>query len=287
MARMRYEHGVRTVLSDLVTLPYLRRSLLMIALLSVPAGMLGAWIVVRRMAFFTHTVGQATFPALVVAAVAGWSLLGASVVAAVAVALAMAALSRRPELADGAGVALVLATGLAIGAVLVSNVHDPGVGANTLLFGSVLAVTDQDIAVGVAVAALTLAGLAAAFRGLVAAAFDRDVALAAGRRRTQVTEVLLLVLLAVAVAVSVRIVGSLLVAGLFLIPAATARLVVHRVAPLMVGATALCLVEGVAGLPIADAADLPPGAAIAATTATVFIVTALASGALTRRTATA
>lgn len=272
-------------LSDLWTLPYLQRALTMLLLLAVPAGTLGAWVVVRRMAFFTHAVGQAAFPALVVAALAGWSLLGASIAAAIVVALVMAWLGRHHRMSEGAASALVLSTGLALGAVLVSDVHDPGVSITTLLFGSVLATTDQDLVAAAVVAALTLAGLTASFRPLVAAAFDRDVALAASRSRTRVAELLLLVLLAVAVAVSVRIVGSLLVAGLFLIPAATVRLVVGRMVPLMIGSTALAAVEGMLGLAIANATDAPPGATIAALAAAVFCLTAVGDAAFARHAA--
>ncbi len=50
-------------------LPYMQRALAELALLSVPAGLLGAWIVLRRLAFYTHAVGTATFPGLVVASV--------------------------------------------------------------------------------------------------------------------------------------------------------------------------------------------------------------------------
>ena len=47
--------------------PYLQRAVLEIALLAVPAGLLGSWIVLRRLAFFTHAVGTVSFPALVLA----------------------------------------------------------------------------------------------------------------------------------------------------------------------------------------------------------------------------
>ena len=52
---------------DLADLPFLREALFELILLAVPGGVLGAWIVLRRLAFFTHAVGSATFPGLVVA----------------------------------------------------------------------------------------------------------------------------------------------------------------------------------------------------------------------------
>jgi len=58
---------------DLVELPYMRTALFELALLAVAAGVLGAWIVLRRLAFFSHAVGTATFPGLVVADASGIS----------------------------------------------------------------------------------------------------------------------------------------------------------------------------------------------------------------------
>src|SRR3954462_7619705 len=72
---------------DLLDLPFMRTATIEVLLLGVAGGLLGAWIVLRRLAFFAHAVGGATFPGLVVADAAGIRPL----VAALAVALAYAA----------------------------------------------------------------------------------------------------------------------------------------------------------------------------------------------------
>src|SRR3954469_20281982 len=71
---------------DLVDLPFLRTATLEVLLLAVAGGLLGAWIVLRRLAFFAHSVGGATFPGLVVADATGTR----PIIAALAVALAYA-----------------------------------------------------------------------------------------------------------------------------------------------------------------------------------------------------
>ena len=58
---------------DLTEIAFLRDALLELVLLGVAGGVLGAWIVLRRMAFFTHAAGSATFPGLVVADASGFS----------------------------------------------------------------------------------------------------------------------------------------------------------------------------------------------------------------------
>ena len=58
---------------DLLTLPFMRDAVIELLLLAIAGGVLGAWIVLRRLAFFAHAVGSATFPALVAADASGVS----------------------------------------------------------------------------------------------------------------------------------------------------------------------------------------------------------------------
>lgn len=247
---------------------HMQRALLEVLVMAVPAGLLGAWVVVRRLAFASHAIGHATFPALVIAALAGWSLLATTIISALAIAAIIAALQRRRELQSGAAVAVVLATSLALGAVLVSDVHDPGVSANGLLFGSIFGLTTPDVIASAVVAALALAATLVGFRPFAAAAFDGSA------RDQRMADIVQLMLIAVAVAVSARIIGSLLVAAMYLIPAATARQFTTRLSSLMVWGCLVAAVDGVVGMWLSATADIPPGASIAVCATAVFLIAA-------------
>ncbi len=240
---------------------FMQRAMWEVLLLAIPAGALGAWVVARRLAFMTHAVGHATFPALVVATVVGVSVLTAGIVAAVAVALVLVWLHRQRGLAGGTAVAIVLTTALALGSVIVSA-SDVGVRTNSLLFGSLLAITDADLWSSAGVAAGTLACLTVFWRPLMASAFDGEVATAQGIN-PRIIEMGVAVLLAICVAVSIRAVGSLLVAGFFLVPAATARLAAKRLATVMVWGAVIAAACGVTGMWTAYHLNAPPGACIA------------------------
>ncbi len=263
--------SIADLLVDPFRPPFMQRALIEVLILAVPAGLLGTWVVTRRLAFVTHALGHATFPALVVAALAGWSLFGTSLVTAVALALGLAWMSTRPELANGVAVAIILSAALALGAVLVSDVTDPGVRANALLFGSLLAIGWAEIARTAIVAALVLGVTLVAGRDLATATFQRDLAVADGRR-VRLLDSVLMVLLAATVAVALSAVGSLLVAALLLVPSATARLLTRRVPTMHLAGICLAAAEGAAGLWVAYQLDAPPGAGIAVVAATVFVV---------------
>lgn len=271
---MGYETGVDlSALFEPLTAPYLRRALVELLVLAVPAGLLGAWVVVRRQAFVVHGMGHATFPAVVIASLAGWPALPVSVAAAILLAAVVALLMRRPQVSHSAAVAVVLSASLAIGAVLVSDIRDPGVSANTLLFGSIFATTWADAVISAAIGVAALGVVVIGYRGLTLAGFDAD------RRGTGAADLVLLVVLAIAVALAARIVGSLLVAALFLIPSATARQVTRRMPTLMLSGVAIAAFDGIAGLWLAVRMDTPPGASIAAFAAAVFVLVVTARSA--------
>ena len=261
-------------LLDPFSAPYLQRALLAVVPLAVAGGLFGAWIVLRRLAFFTHAVGSATFPGLVVAGPAGIAPPLAALGAALLYAGAVARLLRDRRLAPDAATGLLLVAALAIGSVLAGDVFHSGAGVDRLLFGTLLGLTDRDLALAGAVAGLALLATAVLGRTWLATGFDADAARTLGVP-TGLGDWLLLAALALTVVAALPAVGALLVSTLLVVPSATARLVASSVRALLWGGVALALVEGVCGLWLADRANLPPGPAIAILGGSVFAVVAL------------
>jgi ABC-type Mn2+/Zn2+ transport system permease subunit len=255
--------------------PFMQQALEELLLLSIPAGLLGSWIVLRRLSFLTHAVGAATFPGLVLGFGLGFSpWLGAFAVAA-GFGGAQTVLERRCRLDAGAITGLLLATSLAAGSVLTSNVFHSSATVDGLLFGSVLGISDADIIRALVLAAVSVALIVCAGRGLLATSFAPATAGALGYRGWLYDGLLLLVLGAAVVSCSAAI-GGFVVSGLLVVPAATTRLVARSVRQMQLGATALAAVESALGLALAFQLNVPPGAAIAVLAASVYVVVVLA-----------
>jgi manganese/iron transport system permease protein len=266
---------------DLVDLPFLRTATVEVLLLAVAGGLLGAWIVLRRLAFFAHAVGGATFPGLVVADATGIR----PIVAALAVALAYAggvhrAGSRAGGRAADAVTGLLLVAALAVGVILASDVFHSGARVDRLLFGSLLGLDGGDLAAAAVAGALATVATLLLGPTWLAAGFDRDGARALGAP-IGTADALLLGLVAIAVVTALPAVGALLTTALFIVPAATVRLLARSVPGLLAGSVALAAAEGVVGVYVALWADIPPGAAIAVLGAAVFAVVALTRAGLT------
>jgi ABC-type Mn2+/Zn2+ transport system permease subunit len=273
--------GVRW-LTDPLALPFMQRALIATLLLAVPAGLLGTWIVLRRLAFFAHAVGSATFPGLVVAGPWGIAPPLAALGAGLGFAGLLSRMTRRGATTADAATGLLLTAALALGAILASDVYRSGAGVDRLLFGTLLGLGDGDLVLAGAVAAAALVASAACIRTWLATGFDPAGAAALGVRGAR-GDWLLLALLAVTVVAVLPAVGALLVSTLLVVPAATARLLARSLGALLGVAVALAALEGVAGLLLAYHLDLPPGPAIAVIGGGAFALAALASAARTAR----
>jgi manganese/iron transport system permease protein len=253
---------------------YMQRALLEALMLAGLGGVLGSWIVLRRLSFYTHGVGTAAFPGLVAAAGIGIAPQLAALGSGLVYAGALDRLTRTRRVASDAATGLLLVAALAIGAVLASNVFRSGAGVDRLLFGSLISVsaTNLWLTAGVLVAALALDALAR--RAWLAGAFDPDAAASLGVR-VRVAELLLLLAIAGAVVVALDAVGTLLVTAVLVTPAATVRLVAPSLRALRLGAVALGGAEAVAGLVAADALNVGPGPALAVLAGAVFAVVAV------------
>jgi ABC-type Zn uptake system ZnuABC Zn-binding protein ZnuA/ABC-type Mn2+/Zn2+ transport system permease subunit len=253
---------------------FVQRGAVEALLLAVPAGLLGSWIVLRGLAFFAHAVGTAAFPGLVLADGLGWPGPAGAGLAAGVYTLGVDRVAVRRESDRDTLTGLVLVGALGLGAVLASDVFHSGSNVETLLFGSLLVVGRDDVRLAAVAAVLSVAGSMLFGRRWLAAGFDAASARSIGVR-VSAYDALLLALVGFAVVAALSAVGALLAAALFVVPAATARLLVRTVGRLQALSVALVAVESIVGLWLSVELNVPPGPAIAVLAGAVFAVAAL------------
>jgi ABC-type Zn uptake system ZnuABC Zn-binding protein ZnuA len=253
---------------------FVQRGLVEVLLLSIPAGILGTWIVLRGLAFFSHAVGTAAFPGLVVAAGLGWPAPAGAALAATAYTFGVEGLASRRESDRETLTGLTLVGALALGVILASDVFHSGANVETLLFGSLLLVGPHDVRLAAIAAALSLALSAILGRRWLATGFERQTARSLGVRAA-LFDTVLLAAVAFAVVAALSAVGALLAAALFVVPAATTRLWFRRLMTWQAASVALAAAEGIVGLWLSVELNVPPGAAIAVLAGAVFAAAAL------------
>jgi ABC-type Mn2+/Zn2+ transport system permease subunit len=258
---------------DDLALPFVQHGLIEVAALSVAAGLIGTWIVLRGLAFYGHAVGTAAFPGLVLADGLGFGAALGAFGTALVVAGLVAWLARREPDREDALTALVLVAALAVGIVLASDVFHSGSNVDSLLFGSLLTIDTGDVVLAGVASVVVLAVTLVLGPRWLATGFERG--LAEADRTAGVTDLVLLLLVALVAVAALAAVGALLATAILVVPAATTRLLCRRVRVWQVATVALTLVEGVGGMWLAVEANAPPGPAIAVLAGGVFAVVAV------------
>ncbi len=252
---------------------------LMIALI---CGVLGVYVVLRRMAFIGDAVSHTALPGLVVAYLNGWNLFGGAAIAGVATALGIGWISRRGLIREDTAIGIVYTGLFALGVAMIS-VTKSFRDITALLFGNVLAVTTRDLVTIAIVAIVICAVLALLHKELELTSFDPIHAQVAGLN-PDITRYVLLVLLALAVVAGIQAVGVVLVSGLLITPAAAASLLTTRLVRMMLLAVAVAFVSVFVGLYTSYFFNVSSGAAIVLTSSLCFLVAAAVRATMVSRT---
>jgi ABC-type Mn2+/Zn2+ transport system permease subunit len=258
---------------------FMRRAIAEMTLIAIAGGAIGCWVVLYRLSYAAESLAHSIFPGLVLATLAGVPLLlGAGPAIAVA-ALAIVLISRVPGVSREVAVAVVVTTLFGLGALLALSPDSPP-GLQGLLFGDILGPADSDLIAAAVLAAVAVAALVLGHHRLLAVGFDRGTAPALGLRPGAV-EAVLMALLAAAIVVAVQGLGNLLVVAAFVGPAAAARELTERMAPMIGVAVAIGVLAGLAGLYVSYYAGTAGGASIALVILAAYLL-ALAAGRLLR-----
>ncbi|MHB1612706.1 MAG: metal ABC transporter permease [Actinomycetes bacterium] len=215
-------------------------------IIALVAGAVGTFVVARGMSFAVHAVSELGFTGAAGALVLGidpvFGLLGGSLV----VAGVLGVLTARGRERDSA-IGTVLAFGLGVGVLLISLYQGYATQATSLLFGSIVGVSDSQVELLAVLGTLVLIALAAVYRPLLYASVDPDVAEARGVP-TRALGFVLLVLLAVTAAEAIQVVGVLLILTLVVTPAAAAQYLTARPGLALAAAIGLALLATVGGI---------------------------------------
>ena len=263
-------------------LPFVQRGLIEVLVLSVGAGLLGTWIVLRGLAFYSHSVGIAAFPGLVLAKGLGFATPMGAFGTAVLFAGFLESLARTRRAGYDSLTALALVGMLVLGVILTSDVFHSGSNIDTLLFGSLLAIGRGDVVLAAVASVVMLVTTYLFGRVWLSIGFDADGTRSLGVR-SAVPDAMLLALIALVSTAALSAVGALLATTLFIVPAATVRLFTWRLPLWRLGSVALVVIEGTLGLWLSVKTNAPPGATIAMLAGGVFALAAVASSLRARR----
>ena len=257
---------------------FFRNGLLVTTVAGALCGLVGTFVVLRRMSYIGHGLSHAVFGGAAASAVLGVNFFLGAGAWGVASALLIGRVARRRVIGSDAAIGVVTTASFALGLALFGLYGQARRGSDALLFGSILGVDETDIAVVLAVTVTTVAVVVLGYRPLLFSTFDPEVATVSGLRVDRL-DALLMVVLAVAILATTQVLGVVLVAATLVIPATVARMLTNRFARMLWLSTAIGAACGFVGMVASYHLDISSGAAVVLVGAALFVAVFAATGA--------
>lgn len=240
-------------------------------IVGVVCPVLGAYVVLRGMAFFGDALAHIILPGVVIAFLLDLPMALGALVVGVLAALAINTISQRTDMREDAAIGVVFAGAFALGVALISTQRSYAIDLAHILFGDLLGVSSTDLWMMGGLALIVLATVFSFYKEFLVLSFDPTLATTL-RLPVKFLQNLLMVLLAVAIVISLQAVGVALVLAMLVTPASTAYLISRRLPTMMALAAGLGALSSVLGLYLSYYVNIASGPAIVLTQTAFFVV---------------
>lgn len=246
---------------ELFEYAFFRNALLGSLLASIACGIIGTYIVTRRLVFISGGITHASFGGIGIGLYSGLSPIGAAAVFAVLSAFGVEWLSKRSDMREDSAIAVFWTFGMAVG--IIFSFLSPGFAPDlsAYLFGNILTITHTDIWMLAAVAACLVVFFTFFIHPIVYVAFDREFARSQGIP-VAVFEYTLMMFIALTIVSCLRMVGIVLVISLLTLPQMTANLFTFSFRKIIWLSIGIGYLSCIGGLFISYFLNVPSGASI-------------------------
>lgn len=255
---------------ELLSYDFFRNAILTAILTSISCGIIGTYIVSRRIVFISGGITHTSFGGIGAGYFFGINpLLGAAVFSILS-ALGIEFMSKKTEIREDSAIAIMWSFGMAVGIIFIYLT--PGYAPNLMsyLFGNILTVTKMELMLMTLLAFIIILVFSLFFKPILYTSFDSEFI------RTKKTPVDLLnyglmVLIALTIVLSIKVAGIILIISLLTIPQATANIFVKNFKQIIYYSIVIGFIGSVTGLVCAYYLNIPSGAAIIFSLVFIFV----------------
>ena len=268
-------------LSLIFSYPFMQRALIAGVLVSLCAALLGVSLVLKRYSMIGDGLSHVSFGALAIAVALGVTPLYFSIPVVILAAFFLLRMASHPHWNSDAAIAVMSASALAIGIIVISQTTGMTTDVDNYMFGSVLAMTQADVVLSVALCIAVLVLFILFYHKLFAVTFDESFSRATGLK-VERYNALLSILTALTIVLGMRMMGAMLISSLVIFPALTAMRLFKSFRGVVVCAAVTSVACFCAGLVASFTLSTPVGASVVVANLTLFLLSCLVS-ALRRR----
>nr|WP_325300510.1 metal ABC transporter permease [uncultured Oscillibacter sp.] len=256
---------------EMFSFPFIQRALVAGALVSLCAALLGVPLVLKRYSMIGDGLSHVSFGALAVAVTLGFTPLYFSIPVVVAAAFLLLRVADSPRWNSDAAIAVVSASSLALGVLVISKTSGMTTDVDNYMFGSVLAMSRADVALSVVLCAAVLALFSLFYHRIFAVTFDESFSRATGLRAERYNALLAL-LTALTIVLGMRMMGAMLISSLVIFPALAAMRLFRSFRGVTLCAAVTSVACFCAGLAVSFAWSTPVGATVVAANLAMFLL---------------
>jgi len=251
--------------------PFFQHALIGSLFVCIACGIVGSYIVARRLVFISGGITHASFGGLGLGFWLGVNPILSALIFSVASAFGIEWLSRKHGVREDSAIAALWALGMAIGVIGIFLTPGYAPNISTYLFGNILTVTSNDLWFVGSFTLLLIILFSCFFRSILYTAFDSELARTKGVR-TRLIERLMMLAIAISIVASIRLIGIMLLMSLMTIPQMTANLFTSRFKNIIIYSILIGIAGCFSGLFLSYYLNVPSGAAIIFVQVALFLL---------------
>ena len=263
-------------LIQMFSYPFMQRALVAGVLVSLCAALLGVSLVLKRYSMIGDGLSHVSFGALAIAVALGMTPLYFSIPVVVLAAFFLLRMASHPHWNSDAAIAVMSASSLAVGIIVISRTTGMTTDVDNYMFGSVLAMSREDVALSVVLCAAVLTLFILFYHKLFAVTFDESFSRATGLK-VERYNTLLAILTALTIVLGMRMMGAMLISSLVIFPALTAMRLFRSFRGVVICSAVTSVACFCAGLTASFALSTPVGASVVAANLGLFLLACLAA----------
>lgn len=263
-------------IAEMFSYPFMVRALVAGVLLSLCAALLGVSLVLKRYSMIGDGLSHVGFGALAVASALHLAPLAVAIPVVIIAAFILLRLNESGKIKGDAAIAVISTGALAVGVMVVSLSTGMNADLNSYLFGSILAMSRQDVVFSVVLSVVVLVLYSLFYEKIFAVTFDENFARATGMA-VDVYNTLLAVLTAVVVVLGMRMMGALLISSLIVFPALTSMRLFKSYRGVIFSSVVLAVFGFLLGMGFSFLYGTPAGASIVVVDMIFFLLCSLIS----------
>jgi len=256
--------------------PFMQRALIAGVLVSLCAALLGVSLVLKRYSMIGDGLSHVSFGALAIAVALDFTPLYFSIPVVILAAFFLLRMANHPRWNSDAAIAVMSASALAIGIIVISRTTGMTTDVDNYMFGSVLAMTKEDVALSVALCAAVLVLFILFYHKLFAVTFDESFSRATGLN-VDWYNTLLAILTALTIVLGMRMMGAMLISSLVIFPALTAMRLFKSFRGVVLCSAVTSVSCFCAGLTASFVLSTPVGASVVVANLTLFLLSCVAA----------